>query len=280
MILDLILIRHAQSCGNIWKAKSKFRQITYKDPEITEAGIKTSKRLSGVLGKKLKEAWGEQPYSVGSSQMIRAQETAYYMTDRPINISPYVGEDGMTLDNYSLSKDAQRKIMGERNPKILAVLDKGIDSREKQTLSDKSSWSTFIKWAEKYPESFSKGSDSIYRAVIFTHSHFLMKALGLSKVDKLKNNNGYRIIIRNGTISNTKRLDIGDTVDNGEPDKCRISPYNKISNTKKVHKNTKKCLTKKQKACKTFMNNYDLLTNYNQRTYKEHLQDLISYSQL
>ena len=279
MILDLIFIRHAQSCGNIWKAKSKLRQISYRDPEITEAGIKTSKRLSEVLGKKLKEAWGEQPYRVGSSQMIRAQETAYYMTNGPINIIPHISEDGITLDNYSLSKDAQRKIIGARNPKILAALDKGIDSREKQTIKEKSNWSVFLKWAEKYPESFAKGSDSIYRAVIFTHSHFLMNSLGLSKADKVKNNNGYRVVITNGTISNTTRLDIGNNVDNGGPDKCRISPYKKGENTKKNHKKGRKCLTKKQKACKAFMNNDDMLNN-NQRTYKEHLQDLISYSQL
>jgi broad specificity phosphatase PhoE len=279
MILDLILIRHAQSCGNIWKTKSKFTQITYRDPEITEAGIKTSKRLSGILQRKIREAWKDEPYSVCSSQMIRTQETAYYMVGRPINIIPHIAEDGITLDNYSLSKDAQRKIIGERNPNILASLDKGIDSREKQTMKDKSNWNTFLKWAEKNPGSFGKGSDNVYRAVIFTHSKFLQNSLGLSKADKVKNNNGFRVVITNGTISNTTRLDIGETIDNGGPDKCKISPYKVGTNTKKNVKKGKKCLTKKQKACKAFMNNTDMLNN-NQRTYKEHLQDLISYTRL
>jgi broad specificity phosphatase PhoE len=279
MILDLIFIRHAQSCGNIWKSKSKLKQITYRDPEITEAGIKTSKHLSGILQRKIREAWLGQPYSVCSSQMIRAQETAYYMIDGPIHIIPHIAEDGITLDNYSLSKDTQRKIIEGRNPKILAALDKGIDSREKQTMKEKSNWDAFIKWAEKNPGSFAKGSDSIYRAVIFTHSHFLQNSLGLSKADKVKNNNGFRIVITNGTISNTTRLDIGTTYDNGEPDKCRISPYKVGTNTKKNVKKGKKCLTKKQKACKAFMNDDDMLNN-NQRTYKEHLQDLISYTRL
>ena len=278
MIFDLLFLRHAQSCGNIWKGKSKLRQITYKDPEITEAGIKTSIRLSGILGQKIEEVWKREKYSVGASQLIRAQETAYYMTAKAsaIHIFPHIAEDGITLDNYSLPKDAQRKIIGVRNPKILASLDKGIDSREPQTIKGKSNWSDFLKWAEKNPDSFAKGSDSIYRAVIFTHSHFLQNTLDLSKADKVKNNNGYRIIIKDGTITNTSRLDIGQTVTNSGPDKCRISPYTERTNSKKTRKKGRKCLSK---TCKNFMNNDDLLTDYNQRTYKEHLQDLISYSQ-
>jgi hypothetical protein len=302
---EIIFIRHAESCANIWKRKSKFRQITYQDPEITESGVQTSIRLSKILEKKINELWKNQPYSVCSSQMIRTQETAYYMTQKPINIVPHIAESGIGLDNFALTKEKQRAIIGKRNPKILEYLDKGIDSREKQNIRDKSSWTAFLKWANNNPKSFSIGSDNIYRAVIFTHSHFLVNTLGLK--NKVKNNNGYSISVKGGNITNSNRLDIGETINVGA-DKCRFSPYKetlKVPNIKRkntgyaqtlrvpnikrkstgytqtlkvphVKRKSTRCT---QKACKNFMNSDDLLTDYNQRTYKEHLLNLISYSQ-
>jgi hypothetical protein len=270
---QLIFIRHAQSCGNIWKAKSKLTQITYRDPEITETGIQTSLRLSGILQKKINMLWKNEPYSVCASQMIRAQETAYYMTKKPINVIPHVAEDGITLDNFALTKEKQRAIIGGRNPKILENLDKGIDSRIPQKFFDKSSMSAFLKWADNNPESFSIGSDNVNRAIIFTHSHFLVKSLGL-KI-KVKNNNGYIVTVENGAISNSNRLDIGETIGNG-PDKCRISPYKE---TLKVVRPRRKSSRSTRKACKKFMDTDDLLTDYSQGTYKAHLLNLISYAQ-
>jgi len=268
---ELILLRHAESCANIWKTKSKIRQVTYRDPEITESGIQTSLRLSGILQKKINMLWKNEPYSVCSSQMIRAQETAYYMTKKPINVVPHVAEDGITLDNFAFTKEKQRVIIGGRNPKILECLDKGIDSREKQTLKEKSSWPAFLKWAENNPESFSIGSDNVYRALIFTHSHFMVKSLGLK--NRVKNNNGYSISIKNGTISNSNKLDIGETINIG-PDKCRISPYKETLKAPSLRKRSSRST---RKACKKFMDTDDLLDN--QGTYRTHLLNLISYAQ-
>ena len=285
MILDIIFIRHAQSCANIWKPKSKIKQFTYKDPEITEDGIKTSARLSLILQAKIKKLWNEAPYSVGASQMLRAQETAYYMIakDKPIHIIPHVAEAGITSDNIAFLKDKQREIIKARNYKILESLDKGIDSREKQTIYEKSNLKLFLKWAKNNPNSFAKGPDNIYRAVIFTHSHFLQNSFGLSKSDKIKNNNGIHAIINdNNTISKATRIDIGNTINTGEPDKCRISPQRNKNKNTKINKNKNTNINKnttRKRSCKKFMNNDDLLMNYNQHTYKEHLQDLISYSQ-
>ena len=211
--------------------------------------------------------------------MLRAQETAYYMIakDKPINIIPHVAEAGITSDNIAFPKDKQREIIKARNYKILESLDKGIDSREKQTNYEKSNLKLFLKWAKNNSNSFAKGPDNIYRAVIFTHSHFLQNSFDLSKADKIKNNNGIHAIINDdNTISKFTRIDIGNTINTGEPDKCRISPQ-RNKRTNKINSN-KKNLTRK-KCCKKFMNNDDLFTNYNQRTYKEHLLNLISYSQ-
>jgi len=71
MVLDIIFIRHAQSCANIWKEKSKLKQITYRDPELTQAGIMTSSKLAPVLQEKIKELWKGASYSIGASHMIR-----------------------------------------------------------------------------------------------------------------------------------------------------------------------------------------------------------------
>jgi len=230
MILDIIFIRHAQSCANIWKNKSKITQITYKDPEITEAGIKTSRRLSSILKLKVKNLWKNNPYTVGSSQMIRAQETAYYMTHKKsINIIPHVGESGLSVDNFAFSKEKQREIISKRNPNIIKSLDNGSDFREVQTITGKSNWSKFLNWAIKNPKCFAKGSDGVYRGIIFTHSHFLQNSF---QSDKIKNNNGIHAVINTESTnydipskSNYKLLSIGNTDTINGPDKCRISPY-------------------------------------------------------
>jgi hypothetical protein len=242
MILDIIFIRHAQSCANIWKTKSKIRQITYKDPEITEAGIETSKRLSSVLKLKIKHLWKNNPYTVGSSQMIRAQETAYYMTRaKSINIIPHIGETGLSLDNFAFSKEKQREIISKRNPNVIRSLDKGCDFREAQTINEKSNWLKFLNWVIKNPKCFAKGSDNVYRGIVFTHSHFLQNSFKLSKSDKIKNNNGIHAIINTDYIvpneSNYRLLSIGDTDNSNGPDKCRISPY--ASSTRKKRQNYK-----------------------------------------
>jgi len=295
---DLIFIRHAESCANIWKNKSKVQQFTYKDPEITEAGIKTSIRLRPKLLNEIKKRWGNNQYTVGASQMIRAQETAYYMiaNGAPINIIPHVGEEGVTADNYSLPKNKQYEIIGKRNPMIIASLNSGIDSREKQTYFGKSNMSEFMKWANNNLDKFGKGNDLIYRAVIFTHSHFLENSF---KLGHINNNSGISLSINTSdNIKHTSIIDMGKIDQTIGPDKCILSPYNNMPKNNRVKSNNKQIITitrkQRRKCCNNinddeeeeelpyeyYLHNLRNSLNRYQRTYKAHRQDLTSYLRL
>lgn len=98
---DVIFVRHGVSCANMWKSKKSRRYTLYRDPELTQGGIKRSLEL-GVdkdnanesikssnnnangrfknLGDAIQKYWGENKnYIICSSPLIRAFQTAYYM---------------------------------------------------------------------------------------------------------------------------------------------------------------------------------------------------------
>ena len=172
-IFNFIFIRHG------------YRNEYFIDPGLSTNGIKRSTNLSDKLIKKIKELWKDEPYVIGSSNMIRTQETAFYMLaekiGKPINIFPHVGEKGIGIDNIGFTKEKQREIISQNNLKIIEFLDKGVDERDRQNILNKSCWNTFIEWSVKNLDLFECGSDGVYRAVIFTHSDFLRSVFKLPK---------------------------------------------------------------------------------------------------
>lgn len=237
MIFNLIFVRHGFSCANALKAKSRIH-IFYSDPELTKVGIERSKLCGVALIKRLGKAWDTEPYVVASSQMIRAQETAYYMisnrTAKPINIFPYISEKGFTMDNYAMSKEDQIQILNTRNPHIVDLLAKGSDNRETQTIWSKSDITSFINWAVLHPNEFSLGSDGQYRALIFTHSHFLKESFHMS--ENINNNDALHTIIDTSNSRNLKydywRLNTSSEVSLC-PDGCRVSTCKKTGSGKR-----------------------------------------------
>ena len=197
MRFQIIFVRHAESCANVWQAKYPGSQITYHDPEITRRGILRSKRMFPVLSEFITQKWSDKPYTIGASIMIRAQMTAFWMLakngpgfgdvdfGRPINIFPHIAEEGIGLSNMPMSKEEQRKIL---SPEIGKLLDGGIDSREQQTIWTKSDMRLFLEWMQKNQQIFKQGDDGIYRAVIFTHGNFLRSSF---KVPYAMRNNGF-----------------------------------------------------------------------------------------
>ena len=148
MILDIVFVRHALSCTNVWANKLYGTHLFYQDPELTLAGISTSKELSSVLIKKISDLWGEEPYSIGSSSMIRAQQTAYLMLasvlEKPINIMAHICETGLSLDNQAYPLDEQRSILEGKTPGIGKLLSIGLDGRTSHTIWDKSNFGKFF----------------------------------------------------------------------------------------------------------------------------------------
>jgi broad specificity phosphatase PhoE len=227
MILDLIFVRHGQSCANVLSHIKVGIELFYPDPELTQAGIDTSKALSASLIKNVKKRWQDEPFSIGASRMIRAQETAFHMMastlNMPINIIPHVGELGIVTSNYSIPVDEQIAFFKTKEPAIIDLLLKGKDAREPQNMWDKSDMYKFLKWAPEHPEFFELGSDGHYRAVIFTHSHFLLKAFNMTFV--INNNDAMHSVI--DTSKTVRRYEYWplnrEKVDLTLPHKCRIT---------------------------------------------------------
>jgi len=233
MILDIVFVRHGVSCANAWSRKSYGAHLFYPDPELTLSGINTSKALSALLIHNLEQRWGKEPYSIGASRMIRAQETAYHMIastfGKPINVMAHVGEAGISADNYSLPVAEQVKILMGRAPGVVNLLLKGRDGREPQNMWDKANFGKFLIWAENNPDFFELGSDGHFRAVIFTHSHFLKHAFHMPTV--LANNDAIHTVI-DTTKPGARRYETwplnksADAVDLC-PDGCKISVCDK-----------------------------------------------------
>jgi len=198
-IFNLIFIRHG------------YRDEHLIDPGLSKKGIEKSKNLSYKLIKKIKEFWKDQPYVIGSSNMIRTQETAYYMLaekiEKPINIFPHIGEKGISIDNIGLGKVRQYEIISNQNPKIIELLDKGVDKRDRQNILNKSCWNTFIEWAVKNLDLFECGSDGVYRAVIFTHSDFLRSVFKLPEDQRGDNNSLFHIVFNTKDYKDELKFD-------------------------------------------------------------------------
>jgi broad specificity phosphatase PhoE len=211
----------------------------YSDPELTKLGIEKSKAANAALMKRLETVWAKEPYVVASSQMIRAQETAYYMisseTDKPINIFPFISEKGITRDNYAMPRSNQIDILNERNPHIVDLLTKGSDNREPQSIWTKSDLASFIKWASHNSNEFSLGSDGHYRAVIFTHSHFLKESFHMG--EKVNNNDALHTIIDTTKPINDLKYDYWQLNTGSEismcPNGCRVSTCKKVGSSRR-----------------------------------------------
>jgi hypothetical protein len=169
---QLIFIRHGESTANVLKNTFYGLHFFVRDAPLSTLGVSESIRLQKSLQKIVKREFFGQPYSIGSSNMIRAQETAYYMlalpTRKKITIYPHIGESGFTLDNISLEKTDQYDYFGKTNRDIINFI--GLDFRDSE---NKSCWPSFVKWLQLNRDLFAKGSDGVFRGVIFSHSNFL-----------------------------------------------------------------------------------------------------------
>lgn len=185
---QIIFIRHGESTANVLKNTFYGLHFFFKDAPLSAHGIAESRRLFQSFKKVIEREFFGQPYSVGSSNMIRAQETAYYMlashVGKKITIYPHIGESGFTLDNISLEKKDQIEYFFKTNREIINFLDQ--DFRDSE---NKSCWPSFLKWLHSNRDLFSKGSDGVLRAVIFSHSNFLNSVFPLDE-GILPNNQG------------------------------------------------------------------------------------------
>lgn len=211
MIFEFIFVRHGESCANaIQKAVTGglIKHKYYMDPELTSKGVAYSQFKYFELITSFNASEGKSPfkdgdYTIGSSPLLRAQETAYHMLakhkkDKSIHVMPYLGEimtppfTSQFPDNLPEPADVQLEILKKyTNPPFL----KGKDERETPYNPN---FQKFLEWAKAHPDWFLKGKDDVYRAIIFTHSNLLKSGFSIKNLrnppakplhgDKLDNN--------------------------------------------------------------------------------------------
>jgi hypothetical protein len=185
VLLEVLFVRHGLSCANVWSSLFKPTAMMYADPELTRYGIDLCVERKPALEAAIHAKFGDDRYAIGSSCMIRAQMTAYHQLasdkDKRIHILPHIAELGNTYSGTPLSSAQQAPILGSA---IVAKL--GTDARGDVSNTAKSNWSLFLDWANhlgEHTEPFftrvEHDGEPVYRAVLFTHSHFLEHALGI-----------------------------------------------------------------------------------------------------
>ena len=196
-MFEIIFVRHGESCANALQKGpsivSKIRGLVthkqYLDPELTTKG----KTLSIKKYEKLREAFTTEPfqkgqYTIGSSPLLRAQETAYYMlakhVKKPVNIMPYLGETGqITLgtigdDNRDMPKEEQDIYLRETTKGEDYPFQRGKDMRAAPNFAKFWKWATSEGIRDGW---FFQGPDKIYRAIIFSHSNTLKEEFPMTK---------------------------------------------------------------------------------------------------
>jgi len=192
VLLEILFVRHGLSCANALKIKDRVSSGFYRDPELTTYGKERSEQLTDRFTAYVNRIFPNNAYSIGASTMIRAQQTAYYMlaknTDKKIHILPHIGETGLTPANIPLKAEKQKTIMSSGLVRKL-----GEDARGDTKYGIRSNWSKFIEWvntlyetqhhlAPFFTETMNAKGETVYRAVIVSHSNFLKSVFGPPKL--------------------------------------------------------------------------------------------------
>ena len=179
---NVIFVRAGISCANM-RAHMKMDYNGYIDPELTQKGIDNSEILKQTLTNKLIK-FGN--YDIYSSPLIRAWETAHYMTDTPIDIIPCVSEVNNLKYNVPLPYSDQLKIVNNIDPGI----SKRIQSDYRTPVPPVPvKYENSIVGLKKYlydtfkePPSIGTVSPKTHNIVIFTHSGYIKKAIDESGI--------------------------------------------------------------------------------------------------
>lgn len=190
-IFEFIFVRHGESCANAIQKRAGntvFQKGTllhkfYRDPELTEKGVNLSTKRHELLRDTLIQKPGpfdDEMYSIGSSALLRAQETAFHMlakqTGKPVNVFPHLGEI-MLLGPIKIPAKSDDNLPNDEKDQMAyltaqyrdPIFVKGEDLREAPY---NPSLQRFFEWAIKHPEQFPE-VNGVRRAILYTHSNLL-----------------------------------------------------------------------------------------------------------
>lgn len=203
VLLKACIVRHGYSCVNagndyaisiqgefpIYKANKTYKW--YQDPPLTAFGIGKCRARRKDTEDAIREKFPEGDYKIGTSCLIRAQQTAFYTllegTENKYSIIPHIGEeDEGAIDNIPLSSENQQKILG-----FSRTENDGQNKVAKKNLY--SDVPEFLNWInalspEEAKQFFHVTPTGEYHAVIFTHKKFITDLLHLRKDPEVKNN--------------------------------------------------------------------------------------------
>ena len=177
--LNVVFVRHGLSCANVMQRLNvHFRptSLLYSDPELSNEGRLRCENLQSDFKKLIDKLFPHNNYILGSSTLLRAQETAYRMTktlSKPIAIMPFVAEKGMAKDVTPKPRNEQIKSIEKHiDPKMIDRFPSYIDFHGYVDLKkDKSDPVLFMKWLQ-YLWVTAKQQNIVIpkNFIIFTHS--------------------------------------------------------------------------------------------------------------
>jgi broad specificity phosphatase PhoE len=186
-------VRHGYSCANAHQYRRALFPF-YSDPELTNNGIAKCIERKASLKTNIDRYFPGNTYKIGTSCMIRTQQTAYYMlmegTDIKYSIFPHSSEEGRGYDNSPFPQEKQIEFLNRLNPDIRRHIE--YDQRGITDVSHKSNWDMFLTWIHTMPDDerskfFFKTTNEmgvpVYRAIVFTHGHFIKHNLHLEDVE-------------------------------------------------------------------------------------------------
>lgn len=202
VLLKLIVIRHGYSCVNAGKEINDSAGKQYKwypDPPLTALGIAACKAKQRITFEIINDTFPETSYKIGTSCLMRAQQSAYYTLlhtdgvadvdiENKYSIFPHIGEkyEGGT-DNIPLSPEMQQKRLGftrtVNDEQPSAIIKKPADYSDVKQFFD---WVNSLSVADA--AKFFHVTEGIYQAVIFTHKKFIADLLNLPAGTKVNNN--------------------------------------------------------------------------------------------
>lgn len=230
MNVNFIFIRHGESCQNLIFKKihdKKLRKEYFKeyyDPTLSEMGLEDSIKMGKLLKKYLKDNFDIKSYDfVISSPLIRAIETAYFMTLQKVNVYPYLRE----ISKMHHNEDKTDMYHPLKSIKEQEEYFKKIGINNEVNFLDKKSRRKPGD-IEKFLDFFIKNNNSSkpLNVIIFCHSKIMKYFTG----ESYKNNTGFILKMENGIFNKFISLKSWENNYKRTTFKCSLNRCKKIYN--------------------------------------------------
>jgi broad specificity phosphatase PhoE len=234
------------SCTNLLRqiqGNDSLNADHYIDPELTEEGRQTAKRLSPYILKKIKK-----PFVTGASKLLRAQQTAHLLLKpKKLFIIPHISElTRKSLECTTLDPELQARILIERtgDKALPPIRDYSFFEEDTQTPEDQQV-GMFLNWlGQNGSKITNNGKKSL---VLVSHSLFMDQLVQEIQGKKL------------GGILNYEMLELNVQIKNGKATVKSIKPVPYVDRKKlmwstRKHLQNNRCRIPVRKYHRTYKN--------------------------